>query len=127
MTTQTLTIGGTALANVIDETRLVGALTGTFQGGARAEITKQEETEYGLLLDLEHYFYNDIGGLLHTKDEAKLTRVEGQSNVYMLEIIYQIQDASGAYEGYTGSFQSAGLIDLNIGKVVLRYNGKISK
>ena len=69
----------------------------------------------------------DTGGLLRTLDVATLTTVKTKENVYMLEIKYDIKDASGNFEGYGGEFQSAGLIDLNTGKVVLRYTGEICK
>ena len=76
---------------------------------------------------MEHYFFNDKGGLLRTNDKAILTDVAGNPNLYMLEISYEIKESSGFFEGYNGGFQSAGLIDLNKGKVVLRYNGEICK
>lgn len=122
-----LALGGTALANAVSETELVGALTGSFAGGARATITAQRETATGLSMDMEHSFLNDKGGLLNTKDVATLTSILGKDKTYMLEIKYDIQKASGRFEGYEGSFQSKGLIDLGAGTVVLRYNGEICK
>ncbi|MBL4739648.1 MAG: hypothetical protein JKY12_01560 [Sneathiella sp.] len=122
-----IVLGGTALANAVSETELVGALTGSFAGGARAKITAQRETATGLSMDMEHYFLNDKGGLLNTNDVAKLTAIPGKDKTYMLEINYHIQNASGRFEGYKGSFQSKGLIDLGAGTVVLRYNGEICK
>lgn len=120
-------ITGMALANAVDDTNLVAALKGELGGGARARITAQQETETGLILDMEHHFINDKGGLLHTKDKAVLTSVPGKVKTYMLEIGYNVIDASGYYAGYKGSFNSFGLIDLAAGKVVLRYNGEICK
>ena len=120
-------IGGMALADAIDETNLVAALSGELGGGARAKITGQEETATGLSLDMEHYFINDKAGLLRTRDKATLTTVPGKHQTYMLEITYDVVEARGTYAGYKGRFRSFGLINLATGKVVLRYNGEICK
>lgn len=120
-------IGGMALANAIDETHMVAALSGEFAGGARAKITGQQKTASGLLLDMEHYFINKKGGLLKTIDKATLTAIPGKQETYMLEITYDVVSAKGTYADYHGSFQSSGLINLAEGKVVLRYKGKLCK
>ena len=124
---QPIIIGGSALANAIDETNLVGALTGTFQGGARAAVLGETKTENGLILHMEHYFLNELGGLIRTKDKAVLTNVADNPGIYMIEINYEIQQATGAYADYTGEFHSRGLYDANTGIVVLRYDGTIYK
>lgn len=125
--TECKAVGGMALADMIDETNLVAALSGELGGGARAKITEQKETATGLTLNMEHYFINDKGGLLRTMDKATLTTIPGKHKTYMLEIGYDVVDASGTYAGYQGTFQSYGLINLGTGKVVLRYNGEICK
>ena len=123
---QCMEIGGTAMGNSVSETRIVAALTGSFSG-ASAEILKQTETKTGLKLDLEHFFVNPKGGMIQTRDEATLTNVVGKEGVYMLEIHYNIVKGTGALEGYKGDFKSYGLIDLNQGKVALRYEGELCK
>ena len=123
---QCVPIGGTALANGVNETSFVAALSGDMTG-ARAEVTKQVKTESGLLLDMEHFFVNDKGGMLQTKDKAILTKVVGKKGTYMIEIDYKVVNAFGTLEGYTGSFSSYGVIKLNEGKVILRYQGKLCK
>ncbi|MBL4647254.1 MAG: hypothetical protein JKY99_12455 [Rhizobiales bacterium] len=119
-------LGGTALANATDDTHFIASLSGAF-ASAKAEVTTQTKTETGLALTMEHYFFEDRGGMLRTEDVAILTNVEGRENVYMIEIKYDIHETSGAFEGYSGSFQSFGLFDLNKGQVVLRYKGEICK
>lgn len=123
---QCMEIGGTAMGNAINDTELVAALTGSFSG-ARAEILSQTPTKTGLKLDFEHYFVNPKGGMIHTKDKATMTNVEGRKGLYMLEIKYNIVESSGALAGYKGSFNSYGLIDMNKGKVALRYEGELCK
>ena len=123
---QCMEIGGTAMANSVSETRLVAALTGSFSG-ASAEILKQTKIDTGLVLDLEHYFVNGKGGMIQTRDKGTLTEIVGKKGIYMLEIDYDIVKSQGALEGYKGSFKSYGLIDLNKGKVALRYEGELCK
>lgn len=120
-------IGGMAMADAIDETNLVAALSGELGGGARASITAQKETATGLALDMEHYFINNKGGFLRTRDKATLTAIPGKDKTYMLEMVYDVIEASGTYAGYKGRFESYGLINLAAGKVVLRYKGEICK
>ena len=120
-------IGGMALANAIDDSHMVAALSGELSGGARAEITAQKKTSSGLSLEMTHHFISDKGGLLKTQDTATLTAVPNKHKTYMLEIAYNVVEASGIYAGYTGHFQSFGLINLDKGKAVLRYTGSICK
>lgn len=122
-----LILGGTALANVIDPTHLIASLSGAFAGGAKAEILSETKTPTGLSLEMEHYFFTEKGGMLRTRDIATLTNVQGRKNIFMLEINYTIEDSSGAFEDYSGEFQSFGLFDLNKGQAVIRYKGVICK
>ena len=119
-------VGGMGLAEVVDETNLVAALSGDFTG-ARAKILGQTKTSTGLALDMEHYFINDRNGLIRTRDKATLTSIPGKDKTYMLEIAYKVMDSRGTYAGYSGGFNSFGLIDLAKGQVILRYQGEICK
>ena len=123
---QCIAVGGMGLAEAIDETHLVAALSGDMTG-ARAKITGQKKTNTGLILDMEHYFINDKGGLLKTKDKATLTTVPDKDQTYMLEIAYNVIESRGTYAGYKGKFNSFGLIKLKEGKVILRYSGELCK
>lgn len=119
-------VGGMGLAEAINETNLVAALSGDFTG-ARAEIIGQKKTSTGLVLEMEHFFINDKNGLIRTRDKATLTTVPGKDETYMLEIAYKVVDSRGTYEGYRGGFNSYGLIKLGKGEVILRYQGEICK
>jgi hypothetical protein len=119
-------IGGMGLAEAIDETHLVAALSGDMTG-ANATIISQQKTKTGLLLDMEHNFISNKNGLIQTKDKAVLTSVIGKENTYMLEINYSIVDSRGIYKDYRGEFHSFGLIKLDKGQVILRYKGEICK
>lgn len=119
-------IGGTALAEAIDESSFVAEMSGAF-ASANAKVTHQEKTDTGLVLDIEHTFLGDKGGLLKTSDKAVLTAVPGKNQTYMIEIAYNVIDARGAYSGYKGTFNSFGLIKLSEGKIVIRYSGELCK
>ena len=119
-------IGGMGLAEAIDESHLVAALSGDMTG-AHAKITGKEKTETGLILNMEHHFISNNNGLLKTKDKAVLTAVPGKDQTYMLEINYTVVDSRGTYAGYRGEFHSFGLIKLGEGKVILRYKGELCK
>ena len=119
-------VGGMGLAEAIDETSLVAALSGDMTG-ARAQILGQTKTSTGLILDMEHYFINDSNGLIRTRDKATLTTVPGKDQTYMLEIAYKVMDSRGTFEGYRGDFNSFGLIKLAKGEVILRYKGELCK
>ncbi len=119
-------IGGMGLAEAMDETHLVAALSGDMTG-ANAKITGQKKTETGLILDMEHHFISNKNGLIKTKDKAILTAVPGKDQTFMLEINYTVVEAKGTYAGYGGEFHSFGLIKLEEGKVILRYKGELCK
>lgn len=122
-----IAIGGTGMANAIDESNLVASLSGTLSGGARARIKAEKKTATGLSLDLEHYFFTAEGGMLHTADTATLTAIPGKHKTYMTEIAYDVLESSGAFASYKGHFKSFGLFDIGAGKAVVRYSGELCK
>lgn len=63
---------------------------------------------------MEHYFGRDDGGAFQTKDLGILTAVPGKPGRFMLEITYDIQPevTRGTLKGYSGQFNSYGLVDL---------------
>jgi len=123
---QCIDIGGMGLAEAMDETHLVAALSGTMTG-AHALVKSQTKTDTGLILDMAHHFISDTNGVLKTQDIATLSEVPNKPGAYMLEINYSVVDSSGTFEGYRGDFQSFGLIKLDKGQVILRYKGEICK
>ncbi len=92
-------------------------------------ITKQIPTKTGLKLELNHYFLDSKGEAFHTEDNAVITNIPGKTDRYMIEINYDFEPGSarGTLEGYTGSFQSYGLVDMNKLEGLVRYNGNICK
>lgn len=123
---QCMPIGGATIGEAIDETHLIATLSGSL-AAANARITNQKKTDTGLVLDMEHDFISDKGGLLKTKDQAILTAVPGKDKTYMAEITYNVIDSKGAFAGYKGKFNSFGIIKLGEGQVIVRYSGELCK
>jgi len=125
-------IGGVGMPNFVPQDdgtiTIVAPLTGSVRTTS-GRITRQQETATGMEMDMEHYFMNEQGGFMHTKDKAVLTRVQGKKDWYMVEITYHIQDAStsGVLEGYRGQFSSYGLVDLENLRGLIRYSGQICR
>lgn len=129
-------MGGVAIPNFFGEgedqpTIISAALTGAVQNAA-GKITATRETETGLEMDMEHYFGRDDGGAFQTKDLGILTAVPGKPGRFMIEITYDIQPdvTRGTMKGYSGQFNSYGLVDLRdsdnlVGLV--RYQGEICR
>ena len=129
-------MGGVAIPNFFGEgdgqpTIISATLTGTVQNAA-GKITATRETETGLEMDMEHYFGREDGGAFQTKDLGILTAVPGKPGRFMLEITYDIQPdvTRGTMKGYSGQFNSYGLVDLRddnnlVGLV--RYEGEICR
>ena len=129
-------MGGVAIPNFYGEGDgqpmiISAALTGAVQTAA-GKITATRETETGLEMDMEHYFGRDDGGAFQTKDLGILTAVPGKPGRFMIEITYDIQPdvTRGTMKGYSGQFNSYGLVDLRdknnlVGLV--RYQGEICR
>ncbi len=125
-------VGGLGMANFVPQsdgtTTIVAPLTGSVAATA-GKITAQRETETGLEMDMEHYFMSEKGGFMHTKDLAILSSVAGKKDRYMIEITYDVQEAStsGVLGGYKGSFKSYGLVDLENLQGLIRYSGEVCR
>ncbi len=125
-------IGGTGMPNFVPQDdgtiTIVAPLTGS-AAIASGKITAQRKTSTGLEMDMEHYFMTEKGGFMHTRDLAILSNVAGKNDRYMIEITYDIQEAStsGVLKGYKGQFNSYGLVDLAKLQGLIRYSGEVCK
>jgi hypothetical protein len=136
MAADCIQMGGVGVPNFYgegdDKPAIISAvLTGTVQNAA-GKITATRVTDTGMEMDMEHYFGRSDGGGFLTNDLGVLTTVPGKAGRYMIEITYDIQPdvTRGTLKGYTGQFQSFGLVDLRdndnlIGLV--RYSGEICR
>lgn len=124
---QCVPIGGEALGQFYNGGNdVVAPMVGTF-GAARGTVKTQKKTPTGLSLGMEHVFSTTDGGVVRTKDVAELTEVPGKKDTYMLELAYTVVESFGRFKGYTGTFNSYGLINLDSGEVLVRYFGEICK
>lgn len=131
-----LPLGGVAIANFYAEGEnqpiiISAALMGSVNNAA-GKILAQRETPTGLEMDMEHYFGRTDGGAIWTKDLGVLTAVPDRPGRYMIEITYEVQSerSRGTLKGYSGSFQSYGLVDLRSTDALqglVRYSGEICK
>jgi len=119
-------IGGAALGMFYDETKVLGALFGTWTA-TRGEITSKKETETGIDFTMTHAYSTADGGTVRTRDMAKFTAVPGKDKTFMVEISYTVVEAEGSMEGYSGTFYSFGLAKLGEAKAVVRYFGELCK
>jgi hypothetical protein len=125
-------IGGVGMPNFVPQKdgsiTIVAPLTGSV-ATASGKITAQRKTATGLEMDMEHYFMTEKGGFMHTKDLGILTKVDGKKDRYMIEITYHVQkgSSSGVLKGYSGTFNSFGLVDLANLNGLIRYSGEVCK
>jgi len=125
-------IGGVGMPNFVPQEdgtiTIVAPLTGSV-ANASGKVTAQRKTSTGLEMDMEHYFMTEKGGFMHTKDLGILTAVPGKKDRFMIEISYQVQadSTSGVLTGYSGKFNSFGLVDLANLYGLIRYSGEICK
>lgn len=125
-------IGGVGAPNFVPQadgtTTIVAPLSGSVVTAA-GKITASRETATGLEMDMEHYFMNDTAGFMHTRDIGVLTPVEGKPDRYMIEVTYHVQadTTSGTFAGYSGTFNSYGLVDLENQQGLIRYSGQVCK
>lgn len=101
-------------------------MSGTWSG-ARGTVLSQSKTATGATMQMEHAFSTADGGVVRTKDEVQLTPVEGKPQTFLLELAYTVVEAFGPLKGYSGTFNSFGLIKLENGKALVRCSGQICK
>jgi hypothetical protein len=124
---QCVPIGGTALGQFFnDGNDVIGSMDGTWNATS-GTVTSQKETATGLVLGMEHVFTTSEGGVVRTRDEVELTAVPGKKDTYMLELAYTVVESFGPLKGYTGTFNSFGLLKMDSGEALVRYSGEICK
>ncbi len=120
-------VGGTALGQFFnDGNDVIGSMDGTWNATS-GKVINQKETATGLVLSMEHVFTTSKGGVLRTRDDAELTAVPGKKDTFMLELAYTVVESFGHLKGYTGTFNSFGLLKTDSGEALVRYSGEICK
>ncbi|MFA5985110.1 MAG: hypothetical protein WC782_13935 [Methylococcaceae bacterium] len=119
-----IAIGGTFLAESIDENNRLLAATGNFTS-AHVLVIEKKKTETGLNLSTQHMFVDGKGGVIKTQDSLVLTAVPGKDQAYMVEATYNVVESKGTFAGYKGQFNSFGLAKLGEIKAILHYSGRL--
>ena len=122
------TMGGTATFDYVEQINgYIVAMSGDFDGGVFARVVGAPRTEGNrTFLDMEHYFIRKDGSRIHTRDQAVLTAVDGETRL-LAATTYDVVKATGVFEGMKGQFRSWGSIDPTVGQGVLRFWGTIGE
>ncbi|WP_116201544.1 hypothetical protein [Amycolatopsis circi] len=104
-----ISMEGAATLLTVTKTTGIGAMTGAVNGAAYGESTS-EQTELAdgrLTYTMFHQFLDHDGSRLHTIDRAVLgPGADGESST--LEVEYTVVEATGRFEGCSGTFRSRG-------------------
>ena len=122
-------MGGLGNYNYAEDGRSgVAAMAGDFAGGVHFRqvgdfVTRDDGTLEGRF---EHRFTTLDGSTIRTEDVSWAIPVEG-SDYLVGGAAYTVVEATGAYEGFTGTFISWGTFAPHKGQAILRYEGQICR
>lgn len=122
-------MGGIGTYNYADDGRSgVAAMVGDLSGGVHfRQIGDFVSRADGMLEGrFEHMFVTPDGSTIRTEDVSWALPVEG-SDYLVGGAAYSVVEATGAYEGFTGTFRSWGTFAPHKGQAVLRYEGRICR
>ena len=120
-------MGGFGNYNYADDGRSgVAAMSGDFSGGVSfRQIGEFKDVGNGRSEGtFEHMFVTEDGSTIRTKDKSWGVVVEGTDYI-VGGADYTVVDATGKFEGYTGTFHSWGTFAPSKKKAILRYEGQI--
>lgn len=104
-----INMGGMATLLTVREDQGFGALTGAINGasigGPRGEMKDLGDGVFEL--SLYHWFLDQDGSTIYTHDRETI-RLDEKSGNYIMDVWYTVVEATGRFEGYSGTFQSHG-------------------
>jgi hypothetical protein len=104
----------------------VTPVTGGLGGSVVARISRiTQRTDGSLALTLAHDFVTEGGSVLSTTDEATLTPVPGQTNVFQQVTTYTIVSGTKRFSGASGQLTNHGETNLARGLLTLSYEGML--
>jgi len=120
-------MGGTAVAQALNENEFAIATEGNLNGGGYAKVHTAPEKvdENHSKMTLSHYFVTSAGSYIYTNDVLILTQLS--KDLYFGETTYEVGKSGGEFEGMRGAFTSTGLFDFAAGTVVVKFKGKICR
>lgn len=122
-------MGGLGNYNYAEDGRSgVAAMAGDLAGGVHFRQVGEFVTSTSGTLEgrFEHMFVTEDGSTIRTEDKSWAIPVEG-SDYLVGGAAYTVVEATGAYEGFSGTFHSWGTFAPHKGQAILRYEGKICR
>ncbi|MGP1256436.1 MAG: hypothetical protein ACTS10_18595 [Kiloniellales bacterium] len=122
-------MGGLGNYNYAEDGRSgVAAMAGDLAGGVYfRQVGEFVTLENGALEGrFKHMFVTADGSTIRTEDVSWAIPVEG-SDYLVGGAAYSVVEATGAFEGFTGTFHSWGTFAPHKGQAVLRYDGQICR
>ena len=106
----------------------VAAMAGDFSGGVSfRQIGEFKDVGNGRSEGtFEHMFVTEDGSTITTKDKSWGIAVEGTDYI-VGGAAYTVVEATGKYQGYSGTFHSWGTFAPSEKKAILRYEGQICR
>ena len=122
-------MGGLGNYNYAEDGRSgVAAMAGEFRGGVSfRQIGEFRDVGNGRSEgEFEHMFVTEDGSTIYTRDKSWGVSVPGTDYI-MGGAAYTVVNATGKFEGYTGTFHSWGTFAPTKGQAILRYEGQICR
>ncbi len=106
----------------------VASMSGDFAGGVHFKQTSDFKVDNSgtAHASFEHMFVTKNGSTIRTQDKS--WGIVVKDTPYIVGGgAYTVVDATGTYEGYTGTFKSWGTFAPSLKKAVLRYEGELCR
>jgi hypothetical protein len=121
-------VGGTFQTNVgvIDGNTTLGTATGDLKGAVAATILSVAAGKGGTtVFTVQHHLVTESGDTIAV-DVAKATAMMVAPGLFAI-VSYPIKivGGTGRFDGATGHIENIGEVDLNVGRTVFRYAGKV--
>lgn len=121
-------ISGTVMTNlgVVDQNTTLGVVDGDLKGAVAATILNVAPgPDSTIIFTVQHHFVTQAGDTIYIA-QATATTMEAAPGLYaILNYPVHITGGTGKFAGATGDFNNIGAADLNSGRTVFRYSGKV--
>lgn len=127
-TPQCQLISGTVMTNlaVVDQNTTLGVVDGDLKGAVAATILNVVPGPEGtVIFTVQHHFVTQEGDTIYTAHATATTREAAPGLYALLNYLVHITGGTGKFAGATGDFNNIGAADLNTGRTVFRYAGKV--
>ena len=123
-------VGGTVFTNfgVVDANTTLGLATGDLKGAVAATILEVAPGDNGTtVFSVQHHWVTESGDNI-VVDVARATATMVSPGLFaVLSYPVRVVGGTGQYENATGSVDNIGEVDLNTGRSVFRYQGRVCR